>query len=390
MSDFGGAVRLYEREIPGALPLQWHFFQTIESTRWLPHLLERGLTDEPLAAIDGAGTKQFREWPVGQYLFRIAKGTDADAQRLVATAVGKVAQSKHPDGRHQGLDIIANHFGDSAPDDYTHMTPHPLSNSQMATYSISDALVIAVRDAALAVCAKDAEDVVGAVNLLREFPAKIFTRISMHVLSKHANAAPELSAALLLDTNLIGESWCEDEYSELALARFPTLMGGEQERILEIIDAYPDEYRAAWAERFESHEKRPPGKADIRAFDLCVVRDAVWKWRQALPKQRREEIEEVGREFGDPDDWKNRLFPEEVSPLTGSDFTSQPIASVIIFLNAWKPEAGPARHTMSALGQQLRSAVETEPLRFMEVAAQFDSLPPIYLRSILTAFNTYV
>ncbi len=107
MSDFGGAVRLYEREIPGALPLQWHFFQTIESTRWLPHLLERGLTDEPLAAIDGAGTKQFREWPVGQYLFRIAKGTDADAQRLVATAVRKVAQSKHPDVRHQGLDIIA-------------------------------------------------------------------------------------------------------------------------------------------------------------------------------------------------------------------------------------------------------------------------------------------
>ncbi len=260
----------------------------------------------------------------------------------------------------------------------------------MATYSISDALVIAVRDAALAVCAKDAEDVVGAVNLLREFPAKIFTRISMHVLSKHANAAPELSAALLLDTNLIGESWCEDEYSELALARFPTLMGGEQERILEIIDAYPDEYRAAWAERFESHEKRPPGKADIRAFDLCVVRDAVWKWRQALPKQRREEIEEVGREFGDPDDWKNRLFPEEVSPLTGSDFTSQPIASVIAFLNAWKPEAGPARHTMSALGQQLRSAVETEPLRFMEVADQFDSLRPIYVRRILEGFDSKV
>lgn len=49
MSDYSGAVRLYEREIPGALPLQWHFFQTIESAGWLPHILERGLTDEPLA-----------------------------------------------------------------------------------------------------------------------------------------------------------------------------------------------------------------------------------------------------------------------------------------------------------------------------------------------------
>src|SRR5678815_2157321 len=36
MKDHRDAVRLYEREIPGALPLQLHFFQTIESTDWLP------------------------------------------------------------------------------------------------------------------------------------------------------------------------------------------------------------------------------------------------------------------------------------------------------------------------------------------------------------------
>jgi hypothetical protein len=496
MSDYSGAIRIYEKEIPGALPLQWHFFQTIESTHWLAHLLERELTGEPLAAIDGAGTNQFREWPVGHYLLKIAKGTDAHAQRLVATAIRKVAQSKHPDVRHQSLEImaalppaetvqlldvavgwldpdernlyqtapvemikrlavagfsseavslarsvfqifdrggnvaslhpehmyehylpeavkvlaaadglaalklfsnlliesqiIARHFGDGAPDDYTYMTPHPLSDSQMATYSISDALVIAVRDTALAVCAKGAKHVVGGVNLLLEFPAKIFKRISMHVLSKHANAAPELSAALLMDTNLIGESWCEDEYAELAVARFSSMTSGEQEKILKVIDAYPDEYRAAWAERFENHQQRLPGKADIRAFDLCVVRDAVWKWREALPKRRREEVEEVGREFGDPDDWKNRLFAEEVSPLTGSDFTSQPIPTVIAFLNAWKPEAEPARHTMSALGQQLRSAVEGETLRFMDVADQFDSLRPIYVRRLLEGLDSKV
>lgn len=495
MSDHSRAVRIYEREIPGALPLQWHFFQAIESAQWLPHLLERNLTDEPLSAID-VGTKYFCEWPVGHYLLKMAKGVDTEVQQFVATAIRKVAPSKHPDVRNQGLEIIAalppaemaklvdvavgwldpnehnsyqmapiemikrlvaggfsseaitlaaavfqvvdrggivgslysehmyehhlpnavkalaaadglaalklfsdlliqsaiiaGHYGDAASGDYTSMTPHPISDSQMAGYSISDALVIAVRDAAIAACANGTEQVVSGVNLLLKFRARIFKRISLHVLSKYADAAPELSSALLMDISLIGESWCEDEYAELALARFSTMTTGEREKILKVIDALPDEYRAGWVERFEGHEKRPPGEADIRAFDLCVVRDAVWKWRQALPEHRRQQIEEIGREFGGPDDWKNRLFPEEASPLTGADFTSQPIASTIAFLNAWKPEAAPRRHTISALGQQLRSAVEAEPLRFMEVADQFKGLRPIYVRRMLEGFDSKV
>jgi hypothetical protein len=91
MKNYAGAVRQYEREIPGALPLQWHFFQTIQSPRWLPHLLERNLTNEPLESVDGTGTKRFREWPVGRYLLGVAKGDDRDADQHVAEAIRRVA-----------------------------------------------------------------------------------------------------------------------------------------------------------------------------------------------------------------------------------------------------------------------------------------------------------
>jgi hypothetical protein len=107
MNEQGRAVALFEREIPGALPLQWHFFQSITSAAWLPHLLGRNLISEPLADARNSGPRLFGEWPVGDYLLTVAKSDDATAHRLVAEAVRGVAPSKHPEVRRQGLEIIA-------------------------------------------------------------------------------------------------------------------------------------------------------------------------------------------------------------------------------------------------------------------------------------------
>jgi hypothetical protein len=494
MKDHGGAVRLYEREIPGALPLQWHFFQIIESPQWLPHLLARGLASEPLPAIDGAGSQQFREWPVAHYLLKLAKSEDPGAHRAVAEAVRGVAPSKHPDVRHQGLQVIAalppamgaelvdvaigwldpdapsfyldapdellkriseaghaaaairlagaifqvidrggtvaslhpeamyehhlpgavqtlamvdgfaalnlfstllvkaetvaNHFGDPTHSDYTYMTPHPLIDSQMATYGIVEGLIIAVRDVALALCARDPANVERAVKALLEFKAKIFTRIALHVLSKYADAAPVLSTAMLMDGALVGESWCEEDYSDLARARFPTMTLEQQEQVFRIVDAMPDHYRASWIERFEAQEKRPPNAEELRNFDRYVVRDALWKWREALPEARRRAIENIAEELGDPDAWRHRLFPEEVSPLSGAELSTQAVPKVVAFLQAWQPQQEPARQTIAALGQQLRSAVEQGPERFAGAADQFMSLRPIYIRRVLEGLES--
>ena len=55
MSNRARAVTLFAQEIPGALPLQWHFFQRLQTGDWLPHLVREELLDEPLAdANEGA------------------------------------------------------------------------------------------------------------------------------------------------------------------------------------------------------------------------------------------------------------------------------------------------------------------------------------------------
>lgn len=101
------AVTLFAREIPGAMPLQWHFFAQLQSADWLPHLLKQDLVGPPLSESTGGSTGGLREWPAGNYLRRMAESPEPQTRRLVATAIGKVAPSKHPDVRLGGLDAIA-------------------------------------------------------------------------------------------------------------------------------------------------------------------------------------------------------------------------------------------------------------------------------------------
>ena len=49
MKNVDEAVKLFEKEIPGALPLQWHFYENLTSEAWLPHLVRRNLIGEPLS-----------------------------------------------------------------------------------------------------------------------------------------------------------------------------------------------------------------------------------------------------------------------------------------------------------------------------------------------------
>lgn len=101
------AVTLFAREIPGAMPLQWHFFVQLQSADWLPHLLKQGLIGPPLSESTGGSTGGLREWPAGDYLRRMAESPEPETRRLVASAIGNVAPSKHPDVRLGGLEAIA-------------------------------------------------------------------------------------------------------------------------------------------------------------------------------------------------------------------------------------------------------------------------------------------
>ena len=109
MSSRTQAVALFASEIPGALPLQRHFFQRLQTGDWLPHLAREGLLGEPLSGPDegASGGMRFRQWPAGNYLLRMAESPDAATRKGVVEALRNVASSKHPDIQHDGIEVLA-------------------------------------------------------------------------------------------------------------------------------------------------------------------------------------------------------------------------------------------------------------------------------------------
>jgi hypothetical protein len=109
MPNKAEAVAAFASEIPGALPLQWHFFKSLKTGDWLPHLAKRGLLGEPLVGPDDDQKNGFRhrQWPAGYYLLRMAESADPATRKLVTDAVRAVADSKHLDIQQDGIEIIA-------------------------------------------------------------------------------------------------------------------------------------------------------------------------------------------------------------------------------------------------------------------------------------------
>ena len=81
------------------------------------------------------------------------------------------------------------------------------------------------------------------------------------------------------------------------------------------------------------------------------------------------------------------MFTDEESPPPGLAFSEMPTENIVAFLRDWRPEPEANRHTVTALAQELRSAVSLDPTKFAAAAERFTCLKSIYVRSLLDALQ---
>lgn len=486
MQDRGAAVTAFSKEIPGALPLLWHFFNNLQTPDWLPHLVKKNLLLAPQSLTDEVGDDgvMLGRWPAGRYLQRMALSDDEAARSLVIGCVRKIAGSTHPEVQQLGMEILATlppaeavplidiaegwlsvpawfvmapaphhlikgfakggepeaalrmtralfkvfsddgelktlfdrhmyeHFlpkavqalapfcgadavgmlcelldqavrigrkvGENPHFDYSHHLSGTISEHG-TKHDVIDALVGGIVRASKLSIATDPGSTHDVLSQIDQHTPRIFARISLHVLALTPGAAPDRAEASLTDHDLVDATWCRAEYGELARVWFPSLPAARQAEILAYADSLPDKYRDGWTERFQVHENRMPTEDEEREYNVSIVRDVLWLWREVLPFERREAIE-LG---GAPDAWSQRLQEPDKSPLDGSDFVTRPLGEVVTFLETWRPSSGERKETITALAQALRDAAAANVTVYSAGALSFASLAPIYVRQVL-------
>jgi hypothetical protein len=490
MTDVAAALSAFEKQNIGAMTVQWHFYRSIEGPAWLPELINRQLVIEPLPRMpDDEGRLSYREWPVGQYLLKVAKGNDAKARAMLAGVLGSLAGSNHPDVRRDGLEILASlppeeaaalsdvavgwltkeanilvtnpaerlltqlaaakqhdaslkvatallqvfdrdgnvdslysrhMYEHSLPkieetitgalgldalrllvsllyetavigrkilldplQDYTSVLSGPLPEDDSAQYDIFGALAAAVRRSAVRLLAQEDADVRAIMDILLEHKFKIFERIALHVLAKKPEGAPELADQFLFDPGLLESYNVRHEYSELAIARFPQLSKERQAELLKLVDAIPGRYIDRYKQWIVDHEKREPTAEDGDRFAQAEIRNATWYWRSVLPTERQDTLAATVAKQGEPDAWKAGFDHIEQSPMSAKDFAAVSAKEIAAYLKAWAPGEGPAKETKTALGTELRNAVQADPLKFSTDATAFADLPPFYVRRLM-------
>jgi hypothetical protein len=236
----------------------------------------------------------------------VAQLSEADPLNAVPVFCDLLRQASRVDRRFTGL----------SEDDHSYYSIGSLATDQLAGQDIHGALILSIVRLAKAAIQTNPRQVALVHEILQEFKGRIYRRIQLLIVALAPSAVPELAERYLTDSNLLDAGWCREEYAELAKAWFPSLTTAKQETILDAVDAVPRKFLDRWRQLYEQREGKPATKDREREYRALTIRDIVWGWRDVLPMGRREELDAIVKEFGDPNAWRGRHFVEEQSPLS--------------------------------------------------------------------------
>jgi hypothetical protein len=230
--------------------------------------------------------------------------------------------------------------------EHDHHSSRPVADDDMAKYDPYHALVSAVRRSAEMLVADDPARMRNVIGIVTGDPANLLLRLAMHVLARNPAAAPDLAERYLLDPELIGRTWAQHEYAALGRAWFPSLSPEQQRAVLAVVHAMPNNYREVWRERFRQQKGSAPTADDEHVSEELTIRDAQWEWRTVLPPKRREALERIAAEHGDPDAWRRAL---DFAPMHSFDSptagTGKSMVTDIVSIIATGEQAGVVAHT---------------------------------------------
>lgn len=282
---------------------------------------------------------------------------------------------------------------DQGPEDYSYIWRPTIEDyHQNLGYTIKDALVSAVRDAAELVVRSGHGTVEEVVNALERRRWKVFRRIALHVLRVFADQALPLIATRLTDRNLFDDVGAQHEYILLMRACFSRLAEKDQAKILGWIEAGPDVER--FKEQRQAVNGSPPSDEEVARYREAWQRDRLaWIGPENLPQDWQERYRTLVEHYGEPEHPEFPVYMEggwvgPTSPKTAEDLKAMSVQEIVEFLKTWRPPDNAFREpSPEGLGRVLSSVVAQDPGPFAVEAKRFQGLDPTYIRAVLSGLR---
>jgi hypothetical protein len=251
-------------------------------------------------------------------------------------------------------------------------------------------LVPGVLDAAEVLCAMDANNIPLVMEKLGTYPYKIFDRIALQILVKHARVAFAIARDRLLDKPSFLDLSIRQEYDQLAATIFGQLEENDQKTYLSWIDEGGD-----------------PRRFERQSYTAEAIANATehWKFRRlsalkdVLPADRLGKFAALEERFGEARPHTNPIAqggPYDIggeSPMTRESMETVEPGQVIARLRSWQPTPNdpfPFGYSREGLGTVFAAVAAKFPERYAPFADEIKSLEPVYVSSVLRGFASAI
>jgi hypothetical protein len=256
-----------------------------------------------------------------------------------------------------------------------------------------DALVSAVRDAAVLIADLSAEIAPSLLNNLIARRWRIFRRIAAHVLRTVPTFGPAVVKGFLASSfQLQDYPGTEPELADFLKTSFSKLPEETQRQILKTIDAGPN--LDTFKEHFEGDKKRIPSGEELETIGNQWRLQWLEPIHEHLPDDAwRNQYKELAKRFGRPAEIphpKGGAFVGPTSPKTMLDLGELGPEKLIEYLQTWTPTGEWASPTPAGLGRELSSLVSLKPETYSPLADKFIGLDRTYVSSVIEGFRDAV
>jgi hypothetical protein len=309
----------------------------------------------------------------------IAEKDPLNSLRLIIALLAKHCEISHPKRVEDPYE------------DYSYISrPAVETSDHMHRDDVDDSLIATILNVTVDAIEANNNFLSISIQEFKNEPWPIFKRITLYLLSKYPTTLPDITKEYLLNTEFVGDSDFDHEYTLLVDAAFDSLNVDQQKEIYEFI-AQAQSMKDL-AEKHNYDQKSSDQRIKIWQRNTLSI------FENYFDIEQKAKYDKLVQDLGQAENPRTRsnsngLFVGPISDVNAEKLLEMSPEELRVTLENWQPKKeepfgfGPSKE---GLGRELAIAVRKDPTRFSSMAEQMKGLDPTYVRNFLQPYSEIV